>query len=207
MTVGLILVEENSHIGEEQLERYSVGTLPEAAIARVEEHILICETCQNKLASIDSWVQSVRRVGAEWSPERPGFRRLWKTPRLVAALAALIILLVAAGVMLQLTKKGAIAPLAVALEATRGETVAQVPARQPLLIQPGLEGLPQLPVYHFEIVDQVGKRIFKTTVTPAQGAVPGTHIAGLPGGIYFARLYSPAGDLLREYSLEARNSR
>jgi hypothetical protein len=199
MTVGLILMEESAHIGEDQLERYSVGTLPENAVARVEEHVLLCETCQDKLASIDSWVRSVRRTGVHWLPEQRGFSRLRQLPRLVTALAAMFVLLLAAGAVLRLNQRGAVAPLAVALEATRGENVARVPARQPLLIQPGLVGLPQFPAYRLEIVDQLGKRVFQTTFAPAQGASP--RVSGLAEGVYFARLYSPPGDLLREYAL------
>ena len=43
----------NCHIDEEELERYSMGAMPEAAIAPFEEHLLICEPCQLRLAQRD----------------------------------------------------------------------------------------------------------------------------------------------------------
>jgi hypothetical protein len=207
MKMELVWMEKSVHVAEDQLERYSIGTLHGTAVAQVEEHVLICETCQNKLASIDSWVRSVRRAGAQLRSQRDNQWQLSRVPRFVPALAAAIILVFAAGAVLQLSKRGAVTPLAVALEATRGENVARVPARQPLLIQPGLDGLPQLPEYRLEIVDRLGKRVSQNTFTPANGHPSGTSIPGLASGVYFARLYSPSGDLLREYALEVRGPR
>ena len=62
MTINMTLVIElNRHLGDEQLESYSIGNLAEQDIVRLEEHVLICEACQDKLALSDSWVRSVRR--------------------------------------------------------------------------------------------------------------------------------------------------
>jgi hypothetical protein len=97
--------------------------------------------------------------------------------------------------------------MAVSLEVTRGETAARVPAGQPLLIQPELEGLPQFSQYRLEIVNTVGKRVEQTMLTPAPGHTPGVTFPGIGSGAYFVRLYSPAGDLLREYMLKVGDSR
>jgi anti-sigma factor RsiW len=37
------------HIPEEVLEEYAAGNLPESQKAEVEEHLLACEFCQNRL--------------------------------------------------------------------------------------------------------------------------------------------------------------
>ncbi len=45
------------------------------------------------------------------------------------------------------------------------------------------------------MVDRNGKHVWG-------GMFPGGPAKASPAGIYFVRLYSPAGDLLREYGLE-----
>ena len=37
------------HGTEEQLERYVLGQLPESEIVPLEEHLLLCEVCREKL--------------------------------------------------------------------------------------------------------------------------------------------------------------
>lgn len=198
--------ERNSHAAEELLEQYSAGSLPETEVARVEEHLLICETCQERLAFIDSWVRSLRRVNAQLDLAPRGFWERLAWPRWVPALAAALVLVVAVGFALKWNNRGAIAPIAVALEATRGETATQVPAGHSLLLQPGLEGLPQFSKYQLEIVDTLGKRVRQTTLVPGPGDAPGATVPGIGAGVYFIRLYSPARELLREYTLKVGNS-
>ncbi len=201
----LMLRESENHVTEDQLERYSAGSLPETAVARVEEHVLVCETCQDKLAYADAWVRSVRWAGAQLRREPQGFWQRLRVPHMVPALAASLIVLFAVVFYLQSNKR-AVAPFAVALQATRGETMAHVPAHQPLVIHPNLDGLPQFPTYRLEIVDAVGKQVFESSLALVPGHNPASTISGVTPGVYFARVYSPAGDLLREYALEARVS-
>jgi len=196
------MTERNSHAAEELLEQYSAGSLPETEVARVEEHLLICETCRERLVSIDDWVRSLRRASALLDREPQGLRQRLRWPRWAPALAAALVL-VCAGVALEWNHGSGVTPLAVALEATRGETAVQVPAGRPLLIQPGLAGLPQFSEYRLDIVDTLGKRVRQATFAPEQRA--GAIVPGIASGIYFVRLYNPAGQLLREYALKVGN--
>jgi hypothetical protein len=198
-----VMAEYSSHVGEELLEQYSVGCLAESEVPRVEEHILLCEACQDKLEHIDSWVRSVRRAGAQLPQESKSLWQFWRLPQFVPALAATAFLVFAAGVGLQITKRGAVAPLAIALEATRGESVASVPAGRPLLLQPGLEGLPRFTQYRLEIVDQSGHSVRQAELH-ADSGLAGTSVPGIRAGVYFVRVYSPSGELLREYGIEAK---
>jgi hypothetical protein len=203
---ALMAVNYHPHLGEELLERYSRGTLPQSDVERVEEHVLVCESCQNKLSFNDSWVRSIRRTSAQLRPERERFWDFLRWPRLVPALAATVVLLFAAGLLLEKQQRVQV-PFAVALAATRGATVPQVPAQKPLAIQPNLEGLPQFSEYRLAIVDQLGKKVHETVIQPAQAGVPAATVPAMASGAYFVRLYSPAGELLREYALEVRASR
>ena len=197
--------DSQKHASDEQIDLYSVGRLSGPEVANFEEHLLICTACREKLEWSDSWVRAVRRTGPQLQPEPERAWWIFRLPRLVPALAAAV-LIFAAVTIHQISQRAGVAPVAVALETTRGESVASVPARQPLLLEPDLEGLPQLSAYRMEIVDQLGKRIWQTRVTSGQGSAGRVRAPGIAPGVYFVRLYNPgSGDLLREYGLEVRN--
>ena len=50
----------NSHVSEEVLEKYVMGRLSEQDCAPVEEHLLVCETCQCRLEAVDEYIRIVR---------------------------------------------------------------------------------------------------------------------------------------------------
>jgi anti-sigma factor ChrR (cupin superfamily) len=41
------------HVPDDWLEQYSKGTLEAARLAQVEEHLLICEQCRERLTKLD----------------------------------------------------------------------------------------------------------------------------------------------------------
>ncbi len=43
----------SDHVPEEWLEQYSEGTLEEPRLGKVEEHLLICEECCDRLTKLD----------------------------------------------------------------------------------------------------------------------------------------------------------
>jgi hypothetical protein len=48
------------HIPEDVLDRYAVRGLPEAEAVPVEEHLLICTICQDRLQLTDDFVAALR---------------------------------------------------------------------------------------------------------------------------------------------------
>jgi len=54
----------NGHPDEELLEGYAMGTLRGAGLARLEEHLLICEECQDRLREVDAFVSAIREAAA-----------------------------------------------------------------------------------------------------------------------------------------------
>jgi len=44
------------HILEDRLEQYAMGALPEPEAGPLEEHLLICATCQDRLQATDDYV-------------------------------------------------------------------------------------------------------------------------------------------------------
>jgi anti-sigma factor RsiW len=52
------------HINEATIEKYSLDTLSEKPRARVEEHLLICESCRQAVTASDAYVKAMRRAAA-----------------------------------------------------------------------------------------------------------------------------------------------
>jgi hypothetical protein len=199
----------NCHIDEEEIERYSMGAMPEGAIAPFEEHLLICESCQIRLTQTDVYVSAMREASASLrtGPLQRGFPWL-RFPRLVPALAGMVVMMmVAAGLWIGRLDMGEAHPFAVDLAATRGAPIeAKAPAGRWLLLRLDLADLPALPGYRLEMVDSSGSRVWQATV-PAQGSKADFKVPGTQPGIYFVRVYRPPGELLREYGFEVEGRR
>ena len=198
----------NYHVDDEEIERYSMGAMPEAAIAPFEEHLLVCEPCQLRLAQTDAYVGAMRQASARLRTE-PLKRGLpWlRFPRLVPALAGMAVAIVAAGLWISRPDMGEAHPFAVDLEATRGAAIeARAPAGRWLLLRLDLANLPASSSYRLEMVDRFGSRIYQATVA-AQGSKAGFKVPGTGPGVYFVRLYRPPGELLREYGFEVQGGK
>jgi hypothetical protein len=196
------------HTDEEEIERYSMGAMPEGAIAPFEEHLLICESCQHRLEQTDIYVSAMRRASARLrtAPLKRGLPWL-RFPRLVPALAGMAVLMVAAGMWLSRLDLGEAYPFAVELAATRGAAIeAQAPAGRWLLLRLDLANLPASSGYRAEMVDRSGNRVWQATV-PARGSKADFKVPRSQPGVYFVRVYRPPGELLREYGFEVKGRR
>jgi hypothetical protein len=189
------------HADDEELERYSLGDEAEEECAWVEEHLLVCAACRQRLEAHEVYVRSMGLAAAEWRADHvPVARRRWFFPRLVPLMAAALICLATAA-MLWLGRnsfRNAQPAFAVTLNTTRGMAAgARAPARRPLDLKPDFTGLAAFPHYDLRVVDHLGSQVAQVEATPSAG----TRIRGLAPGAFFVRIYSPAGELLREYAL------
>ena len=55
-----IQMMSKSHPAEDVLERYAMGTLSEAEVVPVEEHLLLCPSCCARVVFLDDFVGSIR---------------------------------------------------------------------------------------------------------------------------------------------------
>jgi hypothetical protein len=203
--MGVVVMYTNCQIREEEFERYSMGAMPEEAIAPFEEHLLICESCQHRLAQTDVYVAAMRQASARLRSETLKPRLPWlRFPRLVPALAGLAMVIVAAGWWLGRMDVGEAHPFAIDLAATRGSSIeATAPAGRWLLLRLDLSNLPASPAYRVEMVDRSGNRVWQTHV-PAHESKAYFKVPKTQPGVYFVRLYRPPGELLREYGFEVQ---
>jgi len=187
-----------SHLDPEDLERYVRTQVSEEETARFEEHLLLCEPCREELRSVDSFVASMRAAAADWRRPPQRDRSWWSVPRLVPALAVLALLLIAAVVSPRFT--GSLQPaIAINLSATRSAGMeTSAPAGRKLALTPDVTGLPADATYRLEIVDEQGTPTWQGRYTASQGTA---HVSAQRAGAHFVRIYSSAGELLREYDL------
>ena len=195
------------HLQAEELELYCLGGLTEVRCARLEEHLLLCEICRDRLTETESYVAVMRQASRQWSAEhveapaaaviaiRP-WRESWPgrlAPMLVAAL-----LVVCAAVWFGRHSRVPAPPFAIELTAVRGAAPGPAPAGYPLLLELDLTGLSDGRPFAGEVVDASGSRV-------AEFPVGATALlkALLPGG-YFVRIYKSSGELLREYALTVK---
>jgi len=205
----------NHHVDEEVLERYSMGRLPEEVAAPVEEHLLVCETCQDRLEEVDAFVAAARAAARRlqqepagvWERTREWLSGLARIPKPIGALA-LATAAVLAVLVLQPWQGGGPAPAApatVVLHSMRGAdsvSAARAPAGVPLRLEIDLSELAERAPGSLEIVDSAGKSVWRASVSASTQRLEVTAEASLPAGRYWVRLYAAAeGELLREFAL------
>lgn len=203
-------MEPEKHPSEERLEEYSRGTLPEAEVERLEEHLLVCALCQDRLSEMDVFVDATRQAARKVQADPPsaledGLRdlgRLAVKPPVVAVMAAGLVAAVA------LTARVSTDPATafpVRLEALRGASPlnSHAPAGRRLSLRLDLAGVPESPSYRVEVVDGEGRVAFDRVVPQNGDATANLTGVRLPAGRHWVRVYEPgpSGALLREYGL------
>jgi hypothetical protein len=194
--------EINGHVDAEDLERYSMGASPLEATPFIEEHLLTCDNCRERLRETDAYLLAMRTSSEQIRrDEEAAKRREWRIPAwfpVMATVACGIVLVVATPRFIR--SPGPV--VAVSLTALRsGGAGNSAPSGRELMLHPDLTGLAEDSSYRLEIVDQTGQTVRQGKLTRAQN---GIQVRGLGAGLYFVRVYLPAGELLREYGLRIR---
>jgi hypothetical protein len=185
------------HLAEDTLEMYSLGRLSESEIDGVEEHLLICTVCQDRLSETDQFVQAIQTAARELERQpkaEPWWRKLFLAPTPVWAAAACALIALFVFIPRQTTTA------VVDLQSMRGpETPVEAPANAALTLKLSLTGLESSGALQVQIAAGNGQTV---AVSPAEreGEVAVAHANKLPAGRYWVRLYSGT-ELLREYGL------
>jgi hypothetical protein len=205
------------HADGEHLERYSMGTLVGPEAEALEEHLLVCPTCQDELAEIDAYVRTVQAAASRLRSEQPlsrvrtrsGFWAFFRQPGLAYGAIAAVCLILAMWVSLTRQSppgSSGLPPVAVLLQAVRGPggTIdARAPGGRPLILRADLSGLPPQTDWELEVVDARGARVQRFAGSASEGSLEVKLTAGLAAGQYWVRLYAPGSgsEPQREFAL------
>jgi hypothetical protein len=195
-----------THPTEEILEEYAFHRLPETITAQVEEHLLICPSCQDALAETDRFV-SAFRLAAKKSPATgklptgrfPRFAIYWK---IAIPACALVIL---AAVAIRKNPPEPLGPVAVNLSSVRGaDPLPAAPAGRSLQLNIEAPDLTSGRQYRVELVDASGSLVWKGAATASDSGLAVAMPKPLSAGMHWVRLYGAGPELLREFSLSAK---
>lgn len=211
------------HMPEERLEAYAFGSLTPDETEKVEEHLLFCATCQDQLEAVERYTRAMRsaakriREETAQAPESPGAwdrvrarlpsaaslgqARLWLHPAPVLT-GALAMAAVIFAVSSHLGDRPG-APVEVSLQAIRGESTGTAPAGHALHLRLDGRGVPEIPSWRIEIVDDDGARIWKGLGTTGPDITITAEVnQSFRPGTYFVRLLKEGQeDPAREYQL------
>jgi len=206
------------HATEEILEEYSFGRIYEPQLGLLEEHLLICPQCQSLLSDVDEYASLMKAGLASLQLERQAspvstagaasLLRLALPQRSAANLllvsAILLTMVGATAVFRRMQSSEDRLPAAnVTLIALRGGEgdVARAPSSRPLNLVFDRTDLPPDLSYRAEVLSSAGRQVWSGNVQIADQSLSARVDAPLRAGVYWVRLYSSGGRLLREFGL------
>lgn len=197
----------SQHPGEDTLELYCLDRLDEQEAAPIEEHLLVCEACRQRVTDLDVFLKAARQATRELRSEErySGAETSWTwlfRPGWLAAGALAVITLAVVPMMLRpAMQEVSVSAYRGASEQT-GAGVAQ--AGRPLRLHLDLTGIPAEGCCILEIVSADGKVLREVNVSPADNRTSLDQPDGLTRGQYWLRVKSAAGADLREFGLTVR---
>jgi hypothetical protein len=192
------------HQTDERLELFALGRLPEPWVAEVEEHLLVCAACQERVDDLEAYAlamqQAISTEPAESSRWFSWFQQSWPKMPVLAWAGGLATILLAVTLYLQFTPH--LAPLAsLQLTAMRGAMPSVQQSRETDIT---LADAPSGAALRAEIVDAAGSTVWRGSVEPSIHKIALTR--RLAPGNYFVRLFDDGSKLLHEYGFQVRDS-
>lgn len=183
---------DRSHLTDEALEVYSMGRMQsESQLEVLEEHLILCAYCQNRLDKMDQFVTAAAD-GAKTVAAEPEQKMSKVVPMGIAAGVAAVFFL--PGVLREMAP-----PVAVNLVAVRNEVKATAPVDRKLELKPDLTGLTATGI-SWEVAAADGSVRGSGDLAANGGKI---QMPGLGRGRYWVRLKA-GGAVVREFSLSVR---
>lgn len=196
------MTNSTQHPTEDVLEEYHFQRLPEPQAEALEEHLLICGGCQERLERLEAFIGDVRTAVVAPVPQATSVRTV---PVWAGAVAASLVL--AGGLAWYRTTPatGAV-PQDVLLTVSRGaENQNAAPAGKPLAVRIPARELPAAQSYRIELTDAGGKVVWQQQVKPSEGMLIAQPSGVLDAGQYWVRLYLDGrSEPEKEFSLVVR---
>lgn len=195
------------HGTDEQLELYALGRLPESEHALLEEHLLVCASCREKLDGIGDFALSMRAAGSQTVSPAVGAKTLspqwsafFRRPAVSMGLAFALLLLVLG--IFSIGRKELPPSATLQLTAVRGAMPATVAARSYdlLVTDAPRDGGP----FRIELVNTAGGNVWSGLVAAGSSGIDVKVPQPLAQGDYFMRLISADGKTLREYGFRVK---
>lgn len=198
------------HPGNEVLERYSLGNLPEPEVERVEEHLLVCEACQDELAEVESFIGDMKYACTHARPApdkswRNIFAWWWTAVPRPALAGAFAVLLLCLGIPLMRHESPAGPMISVELATVRGGTdTAQAAANHPLHLKMDASLIEGASSYQIQVADAAGSIVW-TGPARIDGTTLTTDVpTPLRAGNYWIRVFASGTNPIREYGLAVK---
>jgi len=208
------------HASEEVLEEYAFGRLSGDRLDAVDDHLLVCESCQDELKTTEAYIRLVRVatlrprrrswravVSSLGSSVRAAFPARTGTQTAWMGVGALALACVLGSISLsnRFSPPAATAPL----QSYRGGEVLtgamnQAPASRALDFTIRAEDVPAAPAYGVEVVTEAGRRVWTGSAQVNGGEVKAHLDRGLVAGSYWVRLYGERSQLLSEFGLRVK---
>jgi hypothetical protein len=206
---------DKGHPNDDAVERYSLGALEPEEEAAFEEHLLLCEFCQQRVSDADDYVRAMRTAATRAeraipAMTRPPMARSLPIP-LAGALAAGLLAVVFVAPRPEPVRGSA----EITLAATRGSasrTISSVtaPANHRISMRLDAYGLVPRDRYLVRLVDAAGTTLLEAPAAIHNGALQVDYPAGCKPGQYWVRVFGPRAEgsrdeLLREFGFQVRD--
>ena len=201
--------DEMAHISGELLERYTLQQLSEEKLAPIEEHLLVCQRCQQNLTELENFVDAMKIAARQMQGQKAPAPRLRLAPRrpLQWALPLAGGLLVSTLLIFSYARRPQdMAQSEVILTATRGASeaaVAQAPANSILIVQADAHDVAPGTQLRLEVANSDGRVVWQGAGDCRAGRITARVNHALSSGLYWFRVYE-RGDLVKEYALQLK---
>ena len=185
------------HPSQELLEEYVFHRLSEARVAQIEEHILICEVCQENVRELDMFVSTLKAAASP--PAASQLRHFSIVSRM--GVASAVALLFLALVVFRTRPMDSPTPAEVNLSSIRGVDRSGVPAGRPLQLHIEAPDLLSGKAYRVAVVDAAGGSVWTGKATVDGARISAEIPERLISGVYWVRLYDAEDRQIREFGM------
>jgi hypothetical protein len=204
---GAETVDMTSHESDDRLELYALGRLPDSDLIGIEEHLIGCDSCRERLDETANVAFAMRDEllsnplpfhagrGAWFEWLKPS---AWAKPQFAFAGALAMAIL---AIVFAWQGNSNLAPVAsLQLTAMRGSDIQTVQAAREIDITLSDAAGAQ----SVEVVDGTGGRVWSGAPETVGGEVQARVVKALSPGQYFARVYDSPGHLMHEYMFRVK---
>lgn len=195
---------DQTHPSDEALERFLLNQLQEQEADWVEEHMLVCGQCLDRVQILEEEIADLKRALQETAAQAKTKRTAFQPRSVFLAAAAVLVLMIAVPLLLEKSRPISELDL-VALRGNRSIPTATI--GQPIRLNLDCQDLADHPI-NVQVVDSAGREVWQGSAE-VRDEKASVEMSGVHGtGQYWVRLFSKgegkASQLLREYGFVSK---